>query len=81
LGHSEITIDSDGFSVSKPFFHRIPPLSDFGYPSESLYSNRAWIGGETEALRHLDLYCSTRKNPREINVKTMYCTRHYTVLV
>jgi hypothetical protein len=47
----------------------IPTLSDFGYPSsEALYTNSTWVGGETEALKRLTVYCNARKANRELSV-------------
>ena len=42
--------------------YQIPTLSELGFNHEQLGTN-PWIGGETEALKRLEVYCSTRKNP------------------
>ena len=38
---------------------RIPTMDEMGFPSHTLYSN-SWVGGETEALRRLPIYCQLR---------------------
>ena len=37
----------------------IPTMSEMGFEDCSLYTN-VWVGGETEALRRLPLYCQLR---------------------
>lgn len=40
--------------------YQIPTLEEVGYSTDQLSPN-PWIGGETEALRRLPVYCETRK--------------------
>lgn len=43
---------------------RIPTLQQLGVTSsEKLYSNKAWIGGESVALKKIMTYCRARKEP------------------
>ena len=39
----------------------IPTLAELGFPNDLLYTSH-WIGGETEALRKLPIYCQQRVN-------------------
>jgi len=55
--------------VLSSFFARVPTLSDFGYlDTEQLYSNTHWVGGESEALKHLSDYIRKRKDPKPVSV-------------
>lgn len=44
--------------------YQIPTLKEVGYASDRLQPN-PWVGGETEALRRLPVYCETRKRKFE----------------
>jgi cryptochrome len=51
--------------------HRIPTMQDLGFECSSLYTN-VWVGGETEALRRLPLYCQMRCQDTENNVDMLF---------
>ena len=52
-----------GFIRSFRFFS-IPTMAELGCPSEELYTSD-WIGGESEALRRLPVYCQLRSRPAQ----------------
>jgi len=51
-----------GYDVLYILGSRIPTMAELGFPGESLYTNH-WIGGESEALRKLPIYCQLRSRP------------------
>eukprot|EP00731_Ephydatia_muelleri_P029725 Em0021g248a len=59
---------SDG-DLSEDF--SIPTLADLGFPNDLLYTSE-WIGGETEALRKLPIYCQLRARAPTNPVDTLF---------
>ena len=56
-------------SIIPRFFpYRIPTLQELGFSAtETLFSNKGWIGGETMALQRLIEYCHVRSQPPSEN--------------
>ncbi|CAI8045818.1 Cryptochrome-2 [Geodia barretti] len=51
--------------------YRIPTMSEMGFEDCSLYTN-VWVGGETEALRRLPLYCQLRSQNTDNTVDMLF---------
>lgn len=51
--------------------YNIPTMAELGCPSEELYTSD-WIGGESEALRRLPVYCQLRSRPAQNMVDMLF---------
>ena len=70
LSHNRLAVLQNSCDVEYLFVSRIPTLQELGV-QERLYSNADWVGGESEALRKLVVYCIARKQPHSNYVSTM----------
>ena len=70
LSHDRLAVLQNSCDVEYLFVSRIPTLQELGV-QERLYTNVDWVGGESEALRKLVVYCVARKQPHSNYVSTM----------